>query len=115
MPQSPLPLGEGKGEGRGLETAPSGDAKQERPSRLVPRPTPLDAELGPEGELRSARLQGARRRVVALTGPERLSGEWWAPEPYSRDYYRLHLEGLGPVWVFRDAQDGRFYLQGFFD
>ena len=53
--------------------------------------------------------------MVALTGPERLCGEWWAPEPYSRDYYRLHLEGLGPLWVFRDASDGRFYLQGFFD
>ncbi|MBF5040983.1 DNA polymerase Y family protein [Aggregicoccus sp. 17bor-14] len=101
LPTSPLPLGEG--------------GVQERPSRLVASPTPLDAELGPDGELRSARLQGARRRVVALTGPERLSGEWWAPAPYSRDYYRLHLEGLGPVWVFRDAADGRFYLQGFFD
>ena len=98
-----------------MATVALGDAKHERPSRLVSRPTPLDAELGPDGALLSARLQGARRRVVALTGPERLSGEWWAPEPYSRDYYRLHLEGLGPVWVFRDARDGRFYLQGFFD
>mgnify|MGYP006216214101 CR=1 FL=1 len=35
--------------------------------------------------------------------------------PYSRDYYRVHFEGLGPAWVFRDGKDGRFYLQGLFD
>ena len=34
---------------------------------------------------------------------------------YGRDYYRVHLEGVGLAWVFRDARDGRFYLQGLFD
>ena len=32
-----------------------------------------------------------------------------------RDYYRVLFEGLGPVWVYREAKDGRYYLHGMFD
>jgi protein ImuB len=94
---------------------PVDEALKERPSRLLEHPATLDAEVTESGELLAAWLLGKRRRVVAMAGPERLGGEWWAPSPFSRDYYRVHFEGLGPAWVFRDAQDGRFYLQGLFD
>lgn len=87
----------------------------ERPSRLLAQPAALDADLGAQGALVAARLMGKRRKVTAIAGPERLTGEWWAPAPLARDYFRVHFEGLGPVWVYRDAQDGRFYLQGMFD
>lgn len=95
--------------------APVDEVLRERPSRLLGRPATLDAEVAASGELLAAWLQGKRRRVTAMDGPERLSGDWWAESPYSRDYYRVHFEGLGPAWVFRDARDGRFYLQGMFD
>lgn len=94
---------------------PLEDAVKERPSRLLEQPATLDAEVTESGELRAAWLLGKRRRVMAMAGPERLGGEWWAKDPYSRDYYRVHFEGMGPAWVFRDAKDGRFYLQGLFD
>jgi protein ImuB len=97
------------------EEAPLEEALRERPSRLLEQPTTLDAEVADSGELLAAWLMGKRRRVMAMTGPERLSGEWWAQEPFSRDYYRVHFEGMGPAWVYRDARDGRFYLQGLFD
>jgi protein ImuB len=97
------------------EAAPVDEALRERPSRMLPRPATLDAEVAASGELLAAWLQGKRRRVTAMEGPERLSGDWWAETPFSRDYYRVHFEGLGPAWVFRDARDGRFYLQGMFD
>jgi protein ImuB len=87
----------------------------ERPVRLFPQPALLPVDLGPAGELRGARLLGRRRAVLGLAGPERLGGQWWSRTPFARDYYRVHFEGLGPAWVFRDAQDGRFYLHGFFD
>jgi len=87
----------------------------DRPPRLFTKPCSLDAEVGASGELRAARLLGKRRRATAVAGPERLCGEWWEREAYRRDYYRVHFEGVGPVWVFRDAEDGRFYLQGMFD
>jgi protein ImuB len=88
---------------------------RERPSRMLSSPTSIDVEMTASGELLAARFGGRRRRVVALMGPERLSGDWWDERPYSRDYYRVHFEGLGQAWVFRDARDSRFYLQGLFD
>lgn len=88
---------------------------RERPSRLLAEPAWLDAELGDTGRLLAARVGGRRHRVTAVTGPERLGGEWWAETPFQRDYYRVHFEGLGPAWVFQDMRDGRFYLQGLFD
>ncbi len=94
---------------------PLPEALRERPSRLLCKPTSLEMEVAETGELLAARLDGRRRRVTAVVGPERMSGEWWTEVPYSRDYYRVHFEGLGPAWVFRDARDGCFYLQGLFD
>src|SRR5215813_4030054 len=100
------------------ETTPS-DAEQssgsERPARFFERPAPLNIELSPQGQPLAARLSGQRRKVLAMAGPERLCGDWWEENPYHREYYRVHFEGLGQAWIFRDQRDGRFYLQGFFD
>jgi len=90
------------------------DVALERPSRVFSRTAPLDVEMK-EGELCAARLLGKRRQATDVTGPERLQGEWWSPDPFVRDYYRVVFDGLGPVWVYRDARDGRFYLHGMFD
>ncbi|MGO8970014.1 MAG: Y-family DNA polymerase [Myxococcaceae bacterium] len=101
---------------RAPATPPPLEARSaERPVRLFPVPAPLPVELGPAGELQGARLLGRRRAVLGLAGPERLGGQWWTPAPFARDYYRVHFEGLGPAWVFKDGRDGRFYLHGFFD
>lgn len=98
------------------EASPEEDAAWvERPSRLFAKAASLQAEVGAAGEIVSARLLGRRRKATAVAGPERLLGEWWADSPYCRDYYRVHFEGIGPVWIYRDARDGRFYLQGMFD
>ncbi|MCI0572334.1 MAG: DNA polymerase Y family protein [Myxococcaceae bacterium] len=90
-------------------------ALAERPARLLPQPAPLEVALGVGGELAGARVEGRWRRASGLAGPERLGGEWWRGGGFSRDYYRVHLEGLGLAWVYRDGRDGRFYLQGLFD
>jgi protein ImuB len=86
-----------------------------RPARLFERPASLEVDLGQNGDFRSARLLGKRRKAVAVVGPERLTGEWWGETAYSRDYYRVHFEGFGPAWIYRDARDGQFYLHGMFD
>ncbi|MDP1829849.1 MAG: DNA polymerase Y family protein [Archangium sp.] len=86
-----------------------------RPPRLFKEPSRLNAELSTEGALVTVMLAGRRRKVESLTGPERLVGSWWSPDPFSRDYYRLQLEGVGQLWVFRDGRDGAFYAQGVFD
>lgn len=86
-----------------------------RPPRLFKHPSRLQAELGEDGALCSVLVAGKRRRVEGLSGPERLAGAWWSADPYARDYYRLQLEGVGQLWVFRDGKDGAFYAQGVFD
>jgi protein ImuB len=87
----------------------------ERPCRLLSTPAPLEASLDSGGVLSSARIFGQRRKVSELCGPQKLGGEWWGRGAFNRDYYRVVFEGLGPVWVFRDEQDGRFYLHGMYD
>lgn len=87
----------------------------ERPSRLFEKPSAAEAEVDAQGELVFARVLGKRRRVLSLTGPERLGGEWWAPTAFSRDYYRVVFEGIGPAWLFRDGKNGQFYVHGLFD
>lgn len=97
------------------ELPPIPVALKERPSRLLQRPVALEVQLSQAGQLLNARVLGKRRRATQIFGPERLAGDWWGNSPYSRDYYRVQFEGLGGLWVFRDARDGRFYLQGMFD
>jgi protein ImuB len=84
-----------------------------RPTRLLPAPELVVAE-GEGGRLTAVRVGGQDRAVLALSGPERLAGEWWS-ERFDRDYYRVRLDGLGDCWMFRDGADGRLYLHGFFD
>ncbi len=99
-----------------LVSPPVPDWQLERPVRMLPGVgMPLETELGRSGELRAARVLGKRRTVLAIAGPERLGGQWWTEAPFQRDYYRVHFEGLGPAWVYRNAPDGRFYLHGLFD
>jgi len=92
------------------------DWQLERPVRLLSgEGEPIEVELDPLGALRTARVLGKRRKVLAVAGPERLGGQWWTESPFQRDYYRVHLEGLGPAWVYRRAGEGEFYLHGLFD
>lgn len=86
-----------------------------RPPRLLETPLRLQVEQAADGRLVSVRVAGRQRAVRALWGPERLCGDWWAPQPFARDYYRVDLDGVGPLWVFRDGRDGAFYAQGVFD
>lgn len=89
-------------------------AMSTRPARLFKEPSRLVVELEPSGRLAWVLVAGRRRRVEALWGPERLVGAWWE-EGYARDYYRVQLEGVGTLWIFRDGRDGAFYAQGAFD
>ncbi|RPH65838.1 MAG: DNA polymerase Y family protein [Myxococcaceae bacterium] len=99
---------------QGVQAQP--DWQLERPLRLLSgEGEPIEVELDALGALRSARVLGRRRKVLAVTGPERLGGQWWTESPFQRDYYRVHLEGLGAAWVYRRAGEGEFFLHGLFD
>jgi protein ImuB len=102
----------GRGERRDREDA-AGPPAAPRPTRLLGTPAAVLAETE-GGRLKTLRLEGRARAVLAMDGPERLRGEWWAA-PFDRDYYRVRLDGIGDCWIFRDGGDGRLYLHGFFD
>jgi protein ImuB len=112
-PGSPAPWPKRKAKVE-LVPVPSQPAMSTRPPRLFTTPSRLKAELDAVGALRWVSLAGRRRRVESVWGPERLVGAWWE-EGYARDYYRVQLEGVGTLWVFRDGQDGGFFAQGVFD
>jgi len=103
------PAAQGSAPGAGGD----GEPPSARPTRLLTPPRPILAE-GEGGRLTALRMDGRAHGVVALAGPERLAGEWWS-RPFDRDYYRVRLEELGDVWVYRDGCDGRLYLHGYFD
>lgn len=95
------------------KAGPDGAAEGERPTRLLVNPVLVVAE-GEGGRFTALRVEGRDRSVLDVSGPERISGEWWA-SGYDRDYFRIRLEGLGECWVYRDGLDGRLWLHGFFD
>jgi protein ImuB len=106
--------GRGTAASGALSSPAAGEACREaRPTRLLAVPTPVVGE-GEGGRVTALRVDGRPRAVIAIEGPERLRGEWWAA-PFDRDYYRVRLDGLGDCWVYRDGGDGRLYLHGFFD
>jgi protein ImuB len=101
--------------GDGGRASPPGEREPQpgRPTRLLEPPRPVIA-LGEGGRITTLRVDGTARAVLAISGPERLAGEWWS-EPFDRDYYRARLEGLGEAWIYRDGRDGRLWLHGLFD
>ncbi|MEE2861626.1 MAG: DNA polymerase Y family protein [Pseudomonadota bacterium] len=96
-----------------------------RPSRLLPRPEPIDTmALLPDQPPNWFSWQGVRRRVRCADGPERVFGEWWkrdAEMTAVRDYFRVEDESGERYWLFRsgdgeDAATGshRWFLHGVF-
>ena len=61
---------------------------------------------------------GQSMRVVAVDGPIRLSGEWWASARgggFDRSYYWLTLADGSLCWIYLDHRDGRHYQHGVAD
>jgi len=57
--------------------------------------------------------RGERVAVAHTVGPEELSGEWWRAERYARTYWRCEGEDGAELLVF--AEEGRWYVQGWYD
>ncbi len=100
----------------GETRASSFAAPVDRPTRLWPRPAPIDVVfLVPDGPIGRVSLDGEGRQVLRCRGPERISGEWWR-DGYdvcgTRDYYQLHTDDGAWLWVFRVVESGRWFLHG---
>ena len=47
-----------------------------------------------------------------LGAPERIEAGWWEGEDSSRDYYLARTAEGARWWLYRDASNNRWYLQG---
>ncbi|WJS86347.1 DNA polymerase Y family protein [Paracoccus sp. TOH] len=96
-----------------------------RPSRLLPRPEPIETmALLPDHPPNWISWRGVRRRVRRADGPERVFGEWWKRDAELvavRDYFRIEDDAGERFWIFRsgDGEDvatgsHRWFLHGVF-
>ncbi|RWK45398.1 MAG: DNA polymerase Y family protein, partial [Mesorhizobium sp.] len=96
-----------------------------RPSRLLPRPEPIETvALLPDHPPVIFTWRGVRRRVKRADGPERVFGEWWkrdAELAAVRDYFQVEDENGERYWVYRagdgeDAATGshKWFMHGIF-
>ena len=86
-----------------------------RPTRLFPRPEPIETvALLPDAPPAAFSWRGVRRRVTRADGPERVFGEWWKADAElarSRDYFQVEDEAGERFWIFRDG-DGEDPISG---
>lgn len=96
-------------------------AHTDRPTRLFDPPIPATVALRiPDGPLLHVAWSGRRRGVVACRGPERIAAEWWQgppPDdecalPAERDYFAVQTDDGAWLWLFRNAESGRWFVHG---
>jgi protein ImuB len=68
--------------------------------------------IAPAGAPRSFELSGRRQDVVYQWGPERIETGWWRGKSVRRDYWRVQTATGQRFWLFRQLQDGQWYLHG---
>lgn len=52
--------------------------------------------------------------LVLLQGPERIQSAWWQNQEVKRDYYVAQHNNKGRCWVYKNAVDGHWYIQGIY-
>lgn len=86
---------------------PTPDVPDRPPILLLP---PIAVAVAPP--LRALQVNGRWHDIVAHTGPEQLSGEWWRAS-FDRNYWRTTLKDGRVAWIFRE--DGQWVLHGWWD
>ena len=94
------------------------DHRPERAWRFVEpmQSVPSAAARADAAPLRPCALLPCPRRLPApeyrCSGPERIESGWWEGVDATRDYYLARAADGARLWVFRDLNDGSWYLQG---
>jgi protein ImuB len=91
-------------------------------------PEEIEVLMGRDGPT-ALRGNETTARVLVAAGPYRLSGEWWRAAPdtpgapgsdrdrggWAREYWDVHASDGAVYRVHQDQQDGRWYLDGYYD
>jgi protein ImuB len=56
-----------------------------------------------------------RGRVIMLSGPWRTSGDWWDPEPWSRDEWDAALSDGAVYRIYYDFKSTAWFVEGVYD
>jgi protein ImuB len=87
-----------------------------RPLRLFRSPRPLAAmSLVPEGPPLRFPFRGQEHRIARAWGPERIETGWWRGRSIARDYYRIETTTGRRYWLFRELDNGQWFLHGIFE
>jgi protein ImuB len=88
--------------------------RTDRPSLLLNKPQPIRAMATmPDGAPFLVKWREQKYEVREAIGPERISGEWWrSGSSSSRDYFKIKLPNGTWLWIFRELESSRWYLQG---
>ncbi len=86
-----------------------------RPLHLRSPPLPLAVvAVVPDGPPIRFHMYQRAYRVTRYWGPERIETGWWRGRSVRRDYYRVETDGGHWFWIFRQLDDGRWFLHGLF-
>ncbi len=80
------------------------------------RPPEQIRAYGAEGPPVKIEFSDHRRfQVLQHAGPWRLFGEWWGESCFARDYFDVELGDGGVYRIYRNLDNGRWFLDGIYD
>lgn len=79
--------------------------------RSTERPISLKT-LVDEASSKKPRIDG---RVQVASGPWGLEEDWWSSERLERDYWDVELAGGGLYRIYRDRENGEWFVDGVYD
>jgi protein ImuB len=86
-----------------------------RPLHLRSPPLSLAViAIVPDGPPIRFHFEQRPHRVTRYWGPERIETGWWRGRSVRRDYYRVETDRGHWFWIFRQLDDGQWFLHGTF-
>jgi len=78
---------------------------------------PLAARVVITPQHRPARVEarGVKGGVVAVTGPWRTTGEWWAETEWARDEWDIGLDDGALYRLYREHRTNEWFVEGVYD
>jgi protein ImuB len=97
--------------------APHDQALSHRPLVLLAQPIELEVTaIAPDGPPLRFRHGHHLHRVARYWGPERIESGWWRQQRcVRRDYYRVETATGTRFWLYRELQQGSWFLHGVFE
>jgi hypothetical protein len=98
-------------EGEGVMVRNSSGTPSADSFRPLNPPIPVDVREFAHQIPLAIKIKRRWRRVVSIDDMCNVDEEWWRERPIVRMYYRVNMEDGRRITVFRDMQDGAWYLQ----